>query len=204
LCLRQRTAYIEDKQLTQGFYMGKIRKNQLGFGAVEVLLALIFVALIVLIGVYVAHKRNSSKNTGDTTKTSATTPTTSATTPKTHTADEATTFVQKIYDDYLAAINNARTGNTQPLGLVGLNAVKDNLTADFYAKAAASHNGSDFSCAGQFLPDKYTASLGSSDKTSAVVALVISNSSDGSTTTSGMKANVDLATLKITSVTCPN
>jgi Tfp pilus assembly protein PilV len=186
--------------------MGKVRTNQSGFTAVEVLLVLIFVAIVAFIGVYVAHNRNA-KTTASTTQ-STTTPakktTTDTQTPQTHTAQDATAFTQKTYNDFLAAIHNAGTDNTQPLGIVGLNAVKDNLTSGFYTKAAASHNGGDFSCAAQFVPNKYTASLASSDKTNAIVALTISNSDDGLTTTSGMQATVDLASLKITSVTCPN
>ncbi len=187
--------------------MGKLHNNQSGFGAVEILLGLIFVAIVAFTGVYVAHNHSSNKAAVSTTASKTSTPTTTtpaATTPKTHTAQEATTFVQTTYNSFLAAINNAGTDNTQPLGLVGLAAVKANLTSDFYTQAAASHNGSDFSCAASFVPHKYTASLASSDKASATVALVISNSDDDSTTTSGMSANVDLATLKITAVTCPN
>lgn len=183
--------------------MGKLKNNQKGIGAIELLLALIFIAIVAFIGVYVLHNRNSTKTTAstNTSKTSATSPTTTATT---HTAQEATSFVQTTYNDYLAAINNAGTSNTQPLGLVGLAAVKGSLTNAFYARAAASQNGSSFSCAAQFLPSGYTASLTSSNSTSATIALTISNSANGSTTTSGMTVNVDLPSLKITSVTCPS
>ncbi len=184
--------------------MGKIRNNQFGFGSVEVLLALIFVAIVVFMGVYIAHNHSNTKPAAIAVTSKTTTTTTTATAAKTHTAQEAVVFTQKTYDDFLAAINNAGSSNTQPLGLVGLTAVKDNLSTDFYTKATASHNGGDFSCAAQFVPDKYTAVLDSSDKTNAVVALTISNSADGSATTSGMKATVDLASLKIISVTCPN
>jgi hypothetical protein len=179
-----------------------MKKQQSGFTTVEVLLALIFVAIVAFIGVYVAHNRTTK--TAASTMQTTTTKTSNTPTSKLHTADDATAFVQTTYDDFLAAINNAGTNNTQPLGQVGLAAVKDNLSADMYAKAAASHNAGDFSCAAQFVPNKYTASLASSDKTSAAVAVTISNSTDNSTTTSGMNVNVDLASLKITSVSCPN
>jgi hypothetical protein len=183
--------------------MGNIRNDQSGFGAVEVLLTLIFLAIVVFTGIYVAQNRNS-KDTAASTTTSAKKTTASTAKSKTHTAQEATDFAQKTYDDFLAAINNAGPDNTEPLGQVGLNAVKDNLSADFYTEAAASKNASDFSCAAQFVPNKYTASLASSDKTNATVALVISNSEDGQSTTSGMTATVDLATLKISDVSCPS
>ncbi|HEX4774732.1 MAG TPA: hypothetical protein VH234_04415 [Candidatus Saccharimonadales bacterium] len=85
---------------------------------------------------------------------------------------------------------------------VGLSAVKDNLSSDLYAKAAAVTQATPFSCTAQFVADKYTASLSSSNKTSAVVAVSISNG--GGQSTDGMKTTVDLTTLKITSVTCPS
>lgn len=183
--------------------MGKIRNNQSGFSAVEVLLALIFVAIVVFIGVYVAHNRSDKKTATTTTSTKKATTSTPA--PKIHTAQEATAFTQKTYDAFLAAMNNAGTDNTQPLGQVGLNAVKDNLTTDLYAKAAASHNAGDFSCAAQFGPSKYTASLTSSDKTTATVSVSIGIDDQGGTSSSGpLTVIVDLASLKITAVTCPN
>jgi len=187
--------------------MGKLKNNQKGFGAIEVLLALIFLAIVAFIGVYVAHNHNSSKTTATTTtsKTSTTAPKTTTATPKTHTSQEAVTFTQTTYNDYLAAINNAGTNNTQPLGLVGLAAVKDNLTSDFYTQAAASQNGSAFSCAAQFVPSKYTASLTSSNATTASVAVSIGIDNQGGTSASGpLTATVDLASLKITAVSCPS
>jgi Tfp pilus assembly protein PilV len=182
--------------------MGKVRNNQAGFSAVEVLLTLIFVAIIAFIGIYVAHNRNSkSTTTASTKKSTAST----IAEPKTHTVQEATDFTQTTYDDFLTAINNAGTDNTQPLGQVGLKAVEDNLTADFYAKATASPNAGDFSCAAQFVPSKYTASLTSSNKTTATVSVAIGIDDQGGDSSSGpLTATVDLASLKITAVTCPN
>jgi hypothetical protein len=185
--------------------VGKLKENQFGFGAIELLLGLIFLAIVAFIGVYVAHNHNTNKTTANVTanKTSTvSTPTKTASTV--HTPQEAVSFTQTTYNDYLAAINNAGTDNSQPLGLVGLAAVKENLTSDFYGQATASQNGSAFSCAEQFEPSSYTASLGSSTGTSATVDLTISNSGDDSTTTSGMTASVNLTSLKITAVTCPN
>lgn len=176
--------------------MRKVRNNQLGFGAVEVLLGLIFVALVVFIGFYVSHANN---------KTTATSPKSQITAaPKMRTEQEAVSLVQKTYDDFVAAVNNAGPDNTLPLGIVGLNAVKGSLSDTFFTKASASKNGSDFSCAAQFAPSKYTASTGSSDNTTAKIQIAISNSDDGSASTNGMSAVVDLSTLKITSVVCPS
>lgn len=174
--------------------MRKVRNNQLGFGAVEVLLALIFVALVVFIGFYVSHANN---------KTTATAPKSQITAaPKMHTEQEAVSLVQKTYDDFVAAVKNAGPDNTQPLGIVGLNAVKGSLSDTFFTEASASKNGSEFSCAAQFIPSKYTATAGGADSTSAKVQIAISNSDDGSAQTKGTSAVVDLATLKITSVMC--
>jgi hypothetical protein len=58
--------------------MGKIKNNQKGFTAVEILLTLIFLAIIAAIGVYVAHNHNSAKpvattNASTTTKSSKST-----------------------------------------------------------------------------------------------------------------------------------
>jgi uncharacterized membrane protein YeiB len=184
--------------------MGKLQNDEIGFSAVEVLLGLIFIAIVAFIGVYVAHNHNSTKPTVSTT-TSKTSTTALKTTPTTHTSQEAVSFVQTTYNDYLAAINNAGTNNTQPLGLVGLAAVKGNLTSDFYTQAAASQNGSSFSCAAQFVPSAYTASLTSSNTTTATVAVSIGIDNQGGTSASGpLNATVDLASLKITAVSCPN
>lgn len=168
---------------------------------VEVLLALIFVAIVVFIGIYIANNHKNDAVTSAPTaaeKSSAVAPQSTTTTPKLHTTQEATSLVQKTYDDYVFAVHNAGADNTQPLGIVGLNAVKGSLTDDLYNKAAASHNGGDFSCAPQFAPNKYTTALNSSNTTDAIVGLTI----DGSTT--GMTATVNLTSLKITAVSCPS
>lgn len=179
--------------------MGKLRNDQKGFSVVEVILVLVIVILIGAVGwlVYKNHQKNTSTSTSSKTSTNTTQ------TSTIHTTEEATTFVQTTYDKYLSAVSNVASDNDQPLGLVGLAAVKDSLSSDFYTQAAASPNGSDFSCAGQFLPAKYTAGSASSTDTGATIPLTISNSSDGSTI-SGMTVNVDLATLKITAVGCPS
>jgi hypothetical protein len=79
--------------------MGKVRTNQTGFSAVELLLALIFVAIVAFIGVYVAHNRNNTTKASSST-TSATTPTKKATTTNTPTLAEAVTQTQTVYAAY--------------------------------------------------------------------------------------------------------
>ena len=179
-----------------------MKNDQKGFGVVEVLLAIIAVTLLVGVGFYIVNANKNKNSNGTTQTTNSTSPTTTQT--KVHTAQEAVTFVQKTYDDYLTALNNANndTNNTQPVAQVGLAAVKDNLSSDLYAKAAAVTQATPFSCTAQYVADKYTATLSSNNTTRAVVALSISNG--GGTSTSGMSATVDLTSLKITSVICPS
>jgi len=61
--------------------MKSIKKNQFGFGAVEVLLVLVIVAIIGAVGWYVWHSRNSGTSAASTT--TATTPVATTTKPKT-------------------------------------------------------------------------------------------------------------------------
>lgn len=178
--------------------MNSFKKNQKGFSAIEGLLILVIVVIVGGTAFYVYH---ASKNTNNIYNAAI-----QSSTPKTklHTTDEAVYFTQKTYTDFLAAVNNAGTNDTEPLGLIGLAAVKDNLTPDFYAKASASQNGSAFSCAAQFVPDKYMSALASATKSTAIVAVAILNGPIGSNLNKGMTVTVDLASLKISAVNCPN
>jgi len=175
--------------------MKKFNKNQAGFTIIEILLALILIAMIAFIGIYVAQNRNNKKTSTSTVEVAKST---------LRTPQEAVSFVQKTYNDYLTAVNTANDNpnNTEPVAQVGLAAVKDNLSASLYSQASADIKAVPFSCTKQFVTNKYTASLQSSDTTTATVAIAIANGDD--LTTEGMKAVVDLGTLKITSVTCPN
>jgi ABC-type Na+ efflux pump permease subunit len=182
------------------------------------LLAIVLIAGAGAGAYYWQHKKVSDQNKqitslqsqiSDLQKTAAANSTTKSTTTTTtttsiHTTQEAVAFVQKTYDDYLIALNqaNSNASNTQPVAQVGLTAVKSDLSTDLYTRAAAVTQATPFSCTQQYVTNKYTASLQSSDKSSAVVAVSISNGSGTSTT--GMTATVDLTTLKITSVKCPN
>jgi hypothetical protein len=81
--------------------MSKQKNNQSGFSVVEVLLVLIFVAIVVLIGVYVAHN-HSNKTTASTTKTSTTSKKASASTTATPPATTKTTATTVPTQSYLA------------------------------------------------------------------------------------------------------
>jgi hypothetical protein len=73
---------LKTKYIKQGFFrMGKLKNNQKGFTAVEILLTLIFLAIIGAIGVYVAHNHKTNKSvvttnssTPSSTKSTTTTP----------------------------------------------------------------------------------------------------------------------------------
>lgn len=180
-----------------------------GFGFVGVLVVIIVLAVIGSVGAYVYHRDHRAKastSNSTTSKTPQTNTTGNAgnTAPKTHTPQEAVDFAQKTYDDYLAAVNAANNASThrQPVAQVGLAAVKDSLTPGLYTQAAAVTQATPFSCTAQYVADKYVTSLLSSDGANAIVAVSISNGS--ALHTDGMRVTVDLATLKITSVTCPN
>lgn len=201
--------------------MRRVRNWQAGFGIAEGLLVLAVLAGIMLASVWAVRNHDkthktavtqSGKSTSQTSSTPPTSTTTTTNTATTHTAQEAVDFVQETYDGYLAALNRANNGygstyqtgssaGSAPVAQVGLEAIKNNLSYDVYAKAAAVTQATPFSCTQQYVADKYTASLASSDQTSAIVAVSISNGSG--LQTNGMKVTVDLASFKITAVTCP-
>lgn len=172
--------------------MGKRNNNQSGFSAIETLLVVVVVIIIGGVAFYVYHTNKKDTPPKQASKHSVN---------KLHTTDDAVYFTQDTYTDYLAAVKSAGT-NPQP-GLVGLAAVKNNLTPEFYTKAAASPNGEAFSCDGNLIPERYMSDLASYTLNNAKVAVSIFNSKD----LSNIKviiANVDLTSLKITAVDCPN
>lgn len=175
--------------------MSKRKSNQFGFSAIETLLITGIVIIVVGMAVYVYHSNKKDKDVSDThsqiSQNSAV---------KLHTLDDATDFVQNTYTSYLAAVKKA--DNNSRSGLVGLAAVKNNLTPEFYAKAAASPIGEAFSCDGNLIPDRYLSALASYTKTNAMVAVSILNSKTGLKNVKVIIVNVDLARLKITAVDC--
>jgi len=175
-----------------------IKKSQAGFTLVEALIIILILVVVGFGGYYIWQAQQKPSST------SATTPGNITAQNKPYTGQEATIITQKTYDDYLSAVKQANSdkSNTQPVAQVGLMAVKDNLSADLYNKAAAVTQATPFSCTAQYVSDKYTATLKSADGANAVVSVSISNG--GGLHTDGMSVVVDLTSLKITSVTCPN
>ncbi len=82
--------------------MGKLKNNQKGFGAIEILLALIFIAIVAFIGVYVVHNHNTNKPTASTTSSSTTkTSNSTSTQPTTSlTLAQAISQVNYVYTNY--------------------------------------------------------------------------------------------------------
>jgi len=175
--------------------MGKIKNNQSGFSAIEALLILVIVVIVGGTALYIYHSNKSATKTYDALNQNTITSST-----KLHTPDDAAYFTQKTYTDYLAAVKNVGT-NSQP-GLVGLAAVKDKLTAEFYAKASASKNGDAFSCDGNIIPERYQSTVPSYTISTATVAVTIFNGPIGSDLNKVILVTVDLASLKITDVNC--
>jgi|GEM_PF-1646700 len=179
--------------------------GQRGFGVVE---GLVVVLVIVVLGAgafFIYRKNHTNKAAyAPNTTTSSSQQTSDQSKTATYTPQEAVIIAQKTYADYLEALTaaNSDPSRTQPVAQVGLAAVKANLSAELYTKAAAVTQATPFSCTAQYVADKYTASLKSSDQKSAVVAMSISNG--GGQATTGMSVTVDLTSLKISSVSCPN
>lgn len=184
-----------------------MKNNQKGFGALEGLLILIIIGLLGFTGYYVYHTKN---NTDKTLNTAANTSTVAKSSATKYTAQEATTFTQTTYDTYLAAVIAGNASNTanpsasnQTLPQIGLTKVKDSLSSALYTKISADEStpGNDgFGCA-LYLPDSYKASLKTSTGSSATIGVNILSGGDINGT---INVGIDLSTLKITSVTCPD
>lgn len=175
--------------------VSKRKNNQFGFSAIEALLVVVIVIIIAGIAFYVYR---SNKKNNDTNNSANQIGKNSAV--KLHTPDDAAYFTQGTYTDYLAVVKSGGT-NSQP-GLMGLAAVKNNLTAEFYTKADASQNGEAFSCDGNLIPERYQSTVASYSKTNAKIAVSIFNSKTGLSDIKVIIVNVDLTRLKITAVDC--
>lgn len=79
--------------------MGKLLTNQKGFGAVEVLLALIFLAIVAFTGVYIAHNHKASQSSSITSKPNTANDVSKQPAPNL-TLLQATTRTQTVYNTY--------------------------------------------------------------------------------------------------------
>lgn len=175
-----------------------------GFGALGVLAVIVVVAAVAAGGWYVYHKNHTKKTT--TTTTTSQSSNSQATTNandsankqigKAYTSNDALNLVQSAYTTALAYVKQ-----TTNAGQGEIDAIKSSLSSDLYAKlsANAANAGHDQILCGQARPDSFTTTLGSSTGGTVVVFVneVFGSSNVKVTTT------VDLMTLKITDITCP-
>jgi cytoskeletal protein RodZ len=182
-------------------------KKQSGFAVLEIILILVIIGIIGFTGWYVWHsKQNTDKTLNDTSNSSQSNPATgkksssnpsTTTTPKLHTAQEAVNFVQDVYSSYVKASTNSSTG--EPTGsTVALNAIKSDLTSDFYSKAQATNGYDPILCA-QDIPLSVSTKLSSSTQGNATVN---ATTTWGSSSPQTFPVTVDLTSLKISAITC--
>jgi hypothetical protein len=80
--------------------MNKFSKNENGFGAIEVLLALIFIAIVTFTGIYVAHNRDVSKKAAPSSTNSSTDSGLSVKPTTSLTLADAAAQVNYVYTNY--------------------------------------------------------------------------------------------------------
>lgn len=180
--------------------MKRIKNNQAGFGILPVILIVVIVAIIGVTGWYVYK---SVKNTNSTLSSTVNTQSTIATksTAKENTPATAADIVQ-------VAFNNANDYSKSKGGGLGeINQIQNSLSSDLYSKLtntvkSMSIGGYDPVLCDQASPTslRAVAVLNSSTSKSATVSV---NENYGATTQT-VTATVDLPSLKITSITCPN
>jgi type II secretory pathway pseudopilin PulG len=143
--------------------MKKIKKNENGFSVIELLLLLIFIAIVAFIGVYVAHNHKSSQTvTSD--KTSA----------------QAASRAVTIADDLLGA---GMEGNAGLVSYVN-KAAKDTFTSSFKTAvdrrtALPNEDASPIACTNGIFPTSFGAgSTWLSGNTAIVNLKMLSNGSD--------------------------
>lgn len=162
--------------------MNKISKNQKGFSAVEVLLALIFLAIVAFIGVYVAHNNSKPK----TTATNSTTTKTNSTPPKpaNETAQAASARALTIITGLQNATESSPTAEgVSPAAYVDSNVSNGYFTSSFKTAvdngSALNNSGQEgVSCTNNF-PGSFGAGTSTLNGSSATVLLTfLSNGSD--------------------------
>lgn len=168
------------------------RSKQSGFTIIEAILIFIIAGIIGGTGWYVWHSQKNADKSYDNSSNSSTT-----TTPKLHTAQEAVNFVQNTYNSYIKVSTNPSTG--EPTGsTVALNAIKSDLTSDFYSKAQATNGYDPILCA-QDIPLSASTKLSSSTQGNATVN---ATTTWGSSSPQTFPVTVDLTSLKISAISC--
>ena len=172
--------------------------NNKGFNILEVLLVILVIATAGGIGAYVYHRNHKAKTVSSTRSSSSTSKGGGSTpTPKTYTSAEALKLVQDTYTTALNYVNQSKNS-----GQGEIDAVKSNLSTSLYNKlttnVAAGVDHDQILCA-QAIPSNFTTVSGSVAGNSATVFV---NESFGSLNKQ-ITATVDLISLKLTEITCP-
>jgi Tfp pilus assembly protein PilV len=114
--------------------MGKLRHNQKGFAVVEILLALIFVAIVVFIGMYVAHNRSTKTSAANATTNAETSTTAKKTTPAPDPTADWTSYTStlgkfslKYPTSWVTTTNPDLCANTDRTGLFMLGVNSDSV-----------------------------------------------------------------------------
>lgn len=177
--------------------MTKLRSKSDGFSAVETLLVLIIVAIVGFVGWYVynAHKKTTD-NLNSASQISAKAAAEAKTKSPIHTLTDAQGLVQRTYGSVLT-YQNKNKGVSQ----AEVDTVKANVTPALYAtlSAAVQSPASDPILCSQSIPTKAVAQAG---KVSNGMATITVKETFGTTVTQ-VTTMVDLASLKIDSITCP-
>lgn len=179
-----------------------------GFGVLGILAVIVALVVIGGAGAYVWHRdhKTTTKSTSSTSSRSANTTTKSNTSTSsssqspqndTHTTNEAVSLVQTTYT---AALNYVKQTTRADQGEI--DAVKGSLSSSLYDQLTSDESngpGHDLILCGQMRPDSFTVSSG---PTANNVATVFVNEIYG---TSAVKVTttVDLAALKLTTISCP-
>lgn len=203
--------------------------NQKGFAALEAILILVIVAVIAGAGYFVwKHRQDTSSGTQAAAKNSSVTPATAdyqkaegvSYTPSRvlkarANEDQAVTLVKDTYTKYLAVLKDpyhhgqsSDPTKSKPIVLLGLEAIHDNLQSDVYNRMKSDYtvtftNGDsghdDMTCA-QMDPEKVSVSSGYADISQGIVNVT----PDFSGTYPPIQVFVNLNTLKIEEVICPD
>ena len=182
--------------------MKNIKNNQAGFGIWPMILIIVIIAIIGATGWYVYKSvKNTNSTLNSTANTQSTIATKSTATAKVNTPAAAANIVQ-------VAFNNANDySKNKGSGLGEINQIQNSLSSNLYSKLTntvktMSIGGYDPVLCDQASPTSLTA-VAVLNSTTSKTATVTVNENYGATTQT-VTTTVDLPSLKITSITCPN